>query len=238
MDILICNIFVLKMLIQTKFLIIRIHRNVQMDKMILVIRTLENCTFSELKIKYLEYFRRIKTFNVSNVVLKVLPNGLRDRGGDLITVDLSNNEIKHIDSLAFEKINYVQFQDLSSNDLSTLHVEVFKFQERLQTLNVSNNRLIEIPAHLFNNAKIMTYVDFSNNKINYVDAKAFEGASNFISINLSYNHVNSGSLCNIFAVDPTYNNFTSINVHLFDKSVDLKHLNLSFNPLGTSESEA
>lgn len=151
------------------------------------------------------------------------------------SIGFKNCHFREIERNFFEMFKYLHTLNISNVDLETLQIKTFRDAKQLTTLVASNNHLTEISAHLFVNADNLTLVDFSNNTIQRVDPLAFDGANSLKTLNLSHNFIdqldsNSLSTSSLLIVDLSYNNLTNLSEHTF--GINLKHLNLSFNPIG------
>lgn len=125
--------------------------------------------------------------------------------------------------------------NISDVGLEILQLKTFRNAGNLTTLLASNNNLTELTAHLFLDAENLTSVDFSYNKIYRVDPLVFHDVKALRTVNLSHNSIekldwNSLSSSSLVTVDLSHNNLTSLNGPIF--GYNLKHLSLSFNPIG------
>lgn len=150
-------------------------------------------------------------------------------------IAFKNCRFREIERNFFEVFKFLHTFNISNVELETLQIKTFRDAKQLTTLVAANNHLTEISAHLFVNADNLSFVDFSNNTIKRVDLLAFDGANALKTLNLSHNFIdqldpNSLSTSSLVTVDLSYNNLTNLNEHTF--GVNLKHLNLSCNPIG------
>jgi Leucine-rich repeat (LRR) protein len=134
----------------------------------------------------------------------------------LITLDLSFNEIKYLDSnRTFQYLNSLKYLNLSNNRLNSLNAYVFGFLYNLSDLNLASNNLTFLNGRCFFNLRNMKKLILNNNQINSID----------------FLQLNKNDLYNLEYLEVKENNITLINETHFQSCLDLSSLNLKSNPI-------
>ena len=82
--------------------------------------------------------------------------------------------------------------DLSYNNLTHIEPETFAGNERLQTLTLSHNKMAAITPYVFPLLKHLKSIDLSHNFIESITRNTFENLGNSVeSLNLDNNRLNS-----------------------------------------------
>jgi len=134
----------------------------------------------------------------------------------LESLDLSFNEIKHLDS-------NVTFQQMSS----------------LKALNVSNNKLKYISEYLFGHLKNLIDLNLALNNLSQLDPNCFFGLKSLRNLRLSFNRINSleflrtnkESTANLERLDLEQNRIESLEENNFEFNQNLTYLNVNSNPM-------
>lgn len=82
---------------------------------------------------------------------------------NLISIDLSYNQIKKIDSMTFSKLSKTINLYISNNEIETIAPEAFNYMTMLHTLDLSNNYIYEVPPNAFDRAPIVLLLLNGNN---------------------------------------------------------------------------
>ncbi|OZC06751.1 hypothetical protein X798_06255 [Onchocerca flexuosa] len=175
-------------------------------------------------------------------------------------LDLAYNEIKKIPQHAFSSIqNSLTNLNLKGNRIRSINVDDFDGMENLTELILADNHIEIIEEAAFSKMQKLTKLDISHNPIISWNPHAFRGLSNAIEIlnlantglfslpkidnhgirllNISNNKIqemNSAQLINnrkLATFDISYNNFKELDPEMFAELVELKHLNISGNPV-------
>jgi Leucine-rich repeat (LRR) protein len=105
----------------------------------------------------------------------------------LETLDLSNCNLKEIETYAFRGLNRMVSLYLANNNLNDLTEEVFEPLENLKELYLLGNQLTRIlPQTLFPLKKLIV-LDMSNNRISNIDKEAFTSLSGLKDLRLTGN---------------------------------------------------
>lgn len=116
---------------------------------------------------YLAKASQVKRIHLDHNLLKNMSfesdtNSLLHR---LINLDLSYNQIEHIDKCILKTMPDLTDLNLSSNKLSAIKEGLFDFNTQLQKLDLSRNRLSKIPGGIFENLPNLAYLFLSHNKL-------------------------------------------------------------------------
>ena len=69
----------------------------------------------------------------------------------MITLDLSQNNIKNIWQRAFYCLAYLEYLDLSRKSIAVLHPQIFQNNFRLLTISMNKKKLTSLNPDLFKN---------------------------------------------------------------------------------------
>ncbi len=132
---------------------------------------------------------------------------------ELVTLDLSFNEIESIDSKFFLGKSSLSFLNLQSNLLVTIPEDCFKSLTNLRDLGLSNNHLHTIQYRGFYGLRSLPKLDLSGMRITDIEDHAFGNMKSLTHLNLSLNQI------------------SFIGADVFKDLPELTHLNLSGNLL-------
>lgn len=174
----------------------------------------QNCEFPTITKDIIEYYRFIRSLNISDLGLTSLSKinfsknygknfrtllashnnlmkleaGLLDNAIHLTEVDFSFNKIILIDSTAFTYSNALESLDLSSNYVSQFEEKTFDHLQNLKILILRNNSVGRIDSSKFSGLKSLTNLDLSYNTITQLNASVFD--EHLLTIlNLSHNKI-------------------------------------------------
>lgn len=130
----------------------------------------------------------------------------------LETVDLSDNNIKSVDSFLFKGARFLKLVNFSRNNITTFDHRAFLPQSSL-VIDLSRNFLKELYFfHWVATQKLY----LSHNELTKIDDQAFHGMTGLEELDLSHNKL------------------TTLHEDLLQYLTGLKHLNISHNLLGTN----
>ncbi|XP_069803371.1 toll-like receptor 13 [Dendropsophus ebraccatus] len=107
-----------------------------------------------------------KNFNISQNIIKSLPNGSFSRFSQLESLNLSYNQLQTVDQGAFNNLEALTYLDLSHNKISTLSSGVFQGLKKLVTLHLQNNSLAIIYDDVFRPLLSLQILNLSANHLN------------------------------------------------------------------------
>ncbi|XP_057655817.1 uncharacterized protein LOC130893605 [Diorhabda carinulata] len=156
---------------------------------------------------------------------------------NLITLDLSFNNITVLENYQFHNYTHLTRANLSHNIIDYLPRDVFKSHIKLEVLCLSHNNLKAIPFQAFSFIESLKELDLSHNKlVTFLDH--FFKFNKYIEVLLLNNNNLTKITSNSFAdltdlkrLDLSHNSLTFISRGLFDSLSHLQYLNLASNPL-------
>ncbi len=93
---------------------------------------------------------------------------------NIVFLDLSDNNITNINSLAFYGLDRLRHLNLSGNPVSEFEMDTFYSLTGLQTLDLSNTRLHSLQSRAFHGLANLTRLNLSNTAIQNINADAFD----------------------------------------------------------------
>uniref|UniRef100_A0A8D8Z9Q1 Insulin-like growth factor-binding protein complex acid labile subunit n=1 Tax=Cacopsylla melanoneura TaxID=428564 RepID=A0A8D8Z9Q1_9HEMI len=174
-------------------------------------------------------------FNKFNYFPKELILGLNN----IQEVDLSNNQLKTIDDYDYGFLPRLRKLNLNNNNIDSISETCFFNSSQLQIINLSFNRLEKLGERLFNSLYRLKILNLNNNSLSELPDTIFERSRIRMleHISLAWNQFTEAPLRSLqkqyfflTSVDLSHNNIEHIPS---DDStmVNIKHLDLSFNPL-------
>ncbi|CAH1799295.1 unnamed protein product [Owenia fusiformis] len=133
-------------------------------------------------------FENLISIDLSHNNLTALESDIFDNCSTLQRLNLSNNNLESIPRQIcdFKNLNSI---DLSHNNLTALESDIFDNCSTLQRLNLNNNKLRIIPTGLFAKLKDITRIDLSENNVADIQRNAFLDNYNLLYLNASYNNL-------------------------------------------------
>ncbi|XP_050458730.1 toll-like receptor 7 [Cataglyphis hispanica] len=107
----------------------------------------------------------------------------------LIVLDLSYNQLTHIDARMFKDLFFLQILDLRNNSIDRIESNAFLPLYNLHTLELSDNKLHTVGAQLFNGLFVLNRLTMSGNSITNIDTVAFRNCSDLKELDLSGNEL-------------------------------------------------
>lgn len=135
------------------------------------------------------------------------------RSGELRILDLSSNEIEHIENEAFSTMSNLVKLDLSDNQIAYLKAGHFLGLDSVYFLNIKLNPLISLNYHFAEGMSVLPVLELQQLSLFHIEGGAFIGAGNVLRLNLSYNVIQE------------------LHLATFSGLVRLKVLDLRHNPL-------
>ncbi|XP_050458963.1 carboxypeptidase N subunit 2-like [Cataglyphis hispanica] len=138
---------------------------------------------------------------------------------NLLYLSISENEIDHIESNAFEDTNKLVYLNLSINKITHLDSETFEKLQSLRSLDLSFNELDNVPQI---SSEVISILSLNYNNITNLDVNSFKNMSNLTKLLLRENHIDE------------FNVQTFAHLSLLE-ILDLSRNKLSFLPGGLSK---
>jgi Leucine-rich repeat (LRR) protein len=144
--------------------------------------------------------------------------------------------LKELNSLSFNKADYLQYIFLQNNHLTVIRDHVFVHCKNLKSLDLSKNKIKSISKNAFNSLAKLEQLNLSGNKIRKIEHDIFEPLISIEYIWLSHNQLQEIS-SNLFteqnqkliSIYLNNNKLTSISPHAFEKLDNLNFLFLKGN---------
>ncbi|XP_076766740.1 uncharacterized protein LOC143433328 [Xylocopa sonorina] len=138
-------------------------------------------------------------------------------GESLLRLDLSGNELFHMEDGAFSGLVRLLLLNISRNDLARFNSDVFKGAYNLLQLDLSTNFLREFPSVALRHSSYLKFLNVSNNLIGEIE------------------QAHLSSLKELQVLDLSRNNIGRLGINTFSSQSELTRLDLSLNALRTIE---
>ena len=158
----------------------------------------------------------------------------------LVSVELVEASIEHIDDDAFYNMSSLLYLVLSHNHIAAINIGIFDCLSSLRVLDLSFNWLTTLEVRLFKKTQNLSYLSVSHNKLQHIDG-SFSIVSNLRGVRLSYNDLNQiegytfRSCTDLIQIYVDHNSIATMHSSAFDGCL-LAILDLSYNRL-SNESE-
>lgn len=190
---------------------------------------------TELDSNVFKNLSELRYLQLSSNQIQKIPLQLFTNNNKLIEIDLSENRI-HLfepDVLANNMGDLVTL-DISSNEISELNKDLFKRTPNLASLNASKNNLTQIPQGFLSDAKNLTQLNLSCNEISEIGSKAIPSVQ---MLDLSNNHLNELNVVSFEGFDKlenlmlSHNSLSEIPPMITKTAHKLANMDLSFNKI-------
>ena len=151
------------------------------------------------ELSYLDHFNQLAHLNLSHNLLRGIDGNIfnfQPKSGvktqhpewrNLITLNLSYNQIREVASNALNSLYNLVNLNISHNQISYLSSEVFARLSRLINLNLSYNQLAELGLGIFSQLSNLVTLDVSNNELNSLEWQVLEGLDSLQTLKYSNN---------------------------------------------------
>ncbi|XP_015120347.1 protein artichoke [Diachasma alloeum] len=156
-------------------------------------------------------------------------------GESLIRIDLSRNELSHMEDNALIGLHNMLFFNLSRNDLTRFNSDVFKGAYNLLQLDLSMNFLQNFPSDALRYLERLKFLNISNNLITEIERNHLSGLTELQVLDLSKNNIGRlgmntfSNLTALTRLDLSLNALRTIEESAFEHLVNLKWLSLQDN---------
>nr|XP_049700791.1 protein artichoke-like isoform X1 [Helicoverpa armigera] len=148
---------------------------------------------------------KMKTFNNENtntlttlIDLRLASNDISDINlsyyKELMAVDLSNNNLTHLNMSLFKNNEFLQSLDVSRNNISDLPPGTFQFMKNLKVLNMSSNFLSRLRFGSLKGLHKTEVLDLSKNNIAVLDVDVFHECDELRTLIIDYNRIKTFDL--------------------------------------------
>ena len=149
------------------------------------------------ELSYLDHFNQLAHLNLSHNLLRNIDENIFNlelkqnepsaAWGNLITLNLSYNQIREVASNALNSLYNLVNLNISHNQISSLSSEVFAHLSRLINLNLSYNQLAELGLGVFNSLYVLTTLDVSHNELHSLEWLVLEGLNSLQTLKYANN---------------------------------------------------
>ncbi|CAH0590056.1 unnamed protein product [Chrysodeixis includens] len=155
---------------------------------------LPNLTVLHLANNKIIEFNNPKTDTLIELIdLGLSSNGIKEINlsyfKDLMTVDLSNNDLSYINSTLFEHNAYLHSLDLSRNNIKDIPPGTFQYMKTLKLLNMSSNFLTKLRYGSLRGLHKTELLDLSRNNIEVLDVDIFHECNELKTLVIDYNRI-------------------------------------------------
>ncbi|XP_033327169.2 uncharacterized protein LOC117220870 [Megalopta genalis] len=178
----------------------------------------------------------IRVLSLSGNVIGSLPrDAFSPIGASLLRLDLSNNELSHIEDGALSGLESLLLLNLSHNDLGRFNSDAFEGAHNLLQLDLSVNFLQEFPSEAIRLLTDLRFLNVSNNMITSIDRTHLSGLGELQVLDLSRNNIGRlgvnafSSLIGLTRLDLSLNALRTIEESSFEGLLKLKWLSLQDN---------
>lgn len=175
--------------------------------------------------------------NVHDAIKMVTASPADEEAQNLTELDLSYNQINHLQPHAFEsnRLPNLKYLNLAHNQLSIIPFQVFEALRALEHLDLSSNRLVTFLDNFFIRNGALKSLNLRNNSIRLISESSLNGLSQAIELDLSNNYIKSidrnafNSLTALQTLNLCANQINVLPTTLFYRVGQLKRVNLSRN---------
>jgi insulin-like growth factor-binding protein complex acid labile subunit len=188
------------------------------------------------KIKPSPELSKVKRFNVKgNRKVKYLPENLAELMPNLFEVSVVDSGLLGVTRKNFDGLNQLKSINLSGNNIKHLEPDTFENLESLENLNLAENHMEFVEEDLFHTPKNLKKINLSDNKIHYIHPSTFKRSENLEEVFLNKNLLSviepstfkqSSKLQNI---DLSDNKIKTLSHKIFGEKDDLQTVNLLGN---------
>ncbi|XP_012138324.1 uncharacterized protein LOC100882867 isoform X1 [Megachile rotundata] len=156
-------------------------------------------------------------------------------GASLLRLDLSDNELSHMEDDALSGLEQLLLLNISHNDLGRFNSDVFKGAYNLLQLDLSANFLQEFPGDALRHLTDLKFLNVSNNLISEIQRTQLESLTELQVLDLSRNNIGRlgantfSSLSRLNKLDLSLNVLRTVEESSFDGLNELKWLSLRDN---------
>ncbi len=191
-----------------------------------------------LTLEFMHYFpARLTIFGIEGGVCNITQNAF-SYFSLLESLDLSYNQLEHLDNGTFDGLPQLKNLNLKYNRLSSLGDRVFDNLPQLETLYLTNNELSSLSDLIFSSSYGLKFLYLDHNKLIYLNERLLANLSNLSTLQLAYNELNDldrrafSSLIRLQELALNNNRLTDLEVRLLSNLTQLQSLWLSNNQLG------
>lgn len=148
-----------------------------------------NCSLYSIPMGIFEAFPKIKTIYTWNSGIKSIKKANFLNASHLITMDLSQNDLQHLDDYLFFWASSLNYLDLSLNKIETIEKLCFHGLIRLTVLYLHENQIGNIATGTFDNMPNLQILYLNRNLIKTINEHLFMGNGNLLNLYLNDNRI-------------------------------------------------
>jgi Leucine-rich repeat (LRR) protein len=179
----------------------------------------------------------VKSLDLSNNNLTHLDKNIFNNITNLQELYLGYNKLTYLDKDIFKNLTNLQDLYLYHNNLTHLDKDIFKHLTSLLILNLGYNELTYLDKNIFKHFIHLQYLDLSDNNISSLDNDIFKNLTNLRKLKLSYNKLTTldnnifKHLTNLLWFYLDNNNLTNLDKDIFKHLTNLTKLDFETNKL-------
>ena len=108
------------------------------------------------------------------------------------SLDLSNNQLRAVNSGALETVRHLKALFLQNNQISQVHDGALRGLANLKSLDLSGNEIVALPASLFEDTPQLQQLKLDNNQLSVISSRLFNPLNSLIILDLSDNILQTG----------------------------------------------
>ena len=136
-------------------------------------------------------------------------------------IDLSDGDLKEIDSRAFYGATRLKKLNLSGNKLTSLPRDLFPQRNAVKEINLANNQITQLSRSTFKSLQHVKKLDLSNNRITALDSAIFADMIHLDELDLTGNPI--GSISEEFFASLPH----GLQLSFDDQKLDVRSLDLT-----------
>ncbi|XP_067206945.1 carboxypeptidase N subunit 2-like [Linepithema humile] len=182
--------------------------------------------------------KELKSLTLWNTYIKHLAAKFLYFTPKLIELELSDNNLRRIESITFDKMTNLTHLDLRKNYLTEFPAGIFDKLVALRHLDVSINNLSNLPENIFAKLKNLNYLSLKKNNFINLPRNLLRNNAELFVVNLSHNQRNLILLDGLFSnltklkfLPLNNNGLVTLPEDLFWRSSSLEMITLSNNYL-------
>jgi Leucine-rich repeat (LRR) protein len=133
--------------------------------------------------------RDLTELDLSNNNINDIPRHLFYGLGNLVYLNMANNNFYVLPYQPFESMRSVEVIDLSHNSLNSFLPNFFVHNTKLKILDLQYNLLLRIDKNSLYGLRELHTLDLSHNRMKSIDRNAFDTLDGLKFLNLSFNHI-------------------------------------------------
>ncbi|XP_050425675.1 protein artichoke [Adelges cooleyi] len=179
----------------------------------------------------------LKTLDLRNNEIRHMKKGMVSSMPHLKELYLSENKLSSLNEGAFQQLPNLTILEMEGNNLDTLPSYGIQGMPNLMVLKLARNKLASLPSASMVNLPMLQVMELQENQLSEIASDAFVGMPNLIMLNLSHNSLNGmeksglSTLRNLEVLDLSHNKLKQIATRSIQNMHSLIMLKLDNNRL-------